>query len=471
MTDTKYIAFHGTLLILGLGGIGRAVLPLLLRHIEISPQQIKIVVPHQDDDDIGLKYTIQFVKKELTQDNFQHFFDQHLHKDDFILNFSVGVSSLSLVEYCWQKNIFYLDACIAPWSEHYANTSTTPGKRSNYRLREDLLSFRKDKHGGRTAVVTSGSNPGLASILIKQALENMALDCELEFKTPGSNDDWARLAHALDIKVIHIAERDTQTTSARKKRNEFVNTWSVDGLVARGLQPAELGWGTHEKYWPVDAERHSYGCDAAIFLNRPGIATLVRSWTPLEGSYHGFLITHAESISLADYLTLRTGNDVIYRPTVHYAYHPCDDAILSLHELAGKNWQPQKNQRILCDDITLGMDELGVLLMGNKKGAYWFGSRLGIRQARELAPHNNATSLQLAAGIFSGVIWTLRNPDCGIIEFGDMDHQGILEMITPYLGEIVGIYSNWTPLKDRSTLFMEAVDNDDPWQFINFRAL
>lgn len=471
MTDTKYIAFHGTLLILGLGSIGRAVLPLLLRHIEISPQQLKIVAPHQDEGDIGLKYAVQFIKKELTEDNFQHFLDQHLHKNDFVLNFSAAVPSLSLVEYCWRKNIFYLDACIDPWRERYDNTPTTPGKRSNYRLREDLLSFRKDKHGGCTAVVTPGANPGLASILVKQALENMALDCELEFKTPACNNDWAQLAHTLDIKVIHIAERDTQTTSTRKKRNEFVNTWSVDGLVARGLQPAELGWGTHEKHWPTDAERHSYGCDAAIFLNRPGIATPVRSWTPLEGSYHGFLIAHAESISIADYLTLRTDNNVIYRPTVHYAYHPCDDAILSLHELAGKNWQPQKHQRILCDEITLGMDELGVLLMGNKKGTYWFGSRLGIRQARELAPHNNATSLQLAAGIFSGVVWVLRNPDRGIIEPCDIDHQVILEMITPYLGEIVGIYSNWTPLKDRSNLFIEPVDSDDPWQFINFRAL
>ena len=29
------------------------------------------------------------------------------------------------------------------------------------------------------------------------------------------------------------------------------------------------------------------------------------SWTPMEGQYHGFLITHDESIALAEFLTVR----------------------------------------------------------------------------------------------------------------------------------------------------------------------
>jgi homospermidine synthase len=194
-----------------------------------------------------------------------------------------------------------------------------------------------------------------------------------------------------------------------------VNTWSVEAFVDEGLQPAELGWGTHERHWPADAKRHGFGSDAAIYLQRPGIATRVRSWTPLEGPYHGFLVTHAESISIADYLTLREGGETVYRPTVHYAYHPCDDAVLSLHECAGKNWQVQHRQRIMRDEITQGMDELGVLLMGNPKGVYWYGSRLTIGQARELAPYNSATSLQVVAGILGGMVWALRHPDAGLV--------------------------------------------------------
>jgi homospermidine synthase len=96
----------------------------------------------------------------------------------------------------------------------------------------------------------------------------------------------------------------------------------------------------------------------------------VRSWTPLEGAYHGFLITHNESVSIADYYTLIDGGTVRYRPTVHNAYHPCDDAELSLHELSGKDWRMQPNRRLLMHEIASGMDEPDVLLMGHARGAY-----------------------------------------------------------------------------------------------------
>src|SRR6202043_2110805 len=157
-----------------------------------------------------------------------------------------------------------------------------------------------------------------------------------------------------------IAERDEQVASMPKSPGEFVNTWSIDGFFREGPQPAELGWGTHERHFPEDGRRHDFGCGAAIYLLRPGAATRVRTWTPLEGPFHGFLITHNESISIADYYTVVDGDAVCYRPTVHYAYHPCDDAVLSLHELAGKNWRMQREQRLMMQEIASGIDELGV---------------------------------------------------------------------------------------------------------------
>ncbi len=51
---------------------------------------------------------------------------------------------------------------------------------------------------------------------------------------------------------------------------------------------------------------------------------------------YGFLVTHNESISIADYLHAPRGGKAVYRPTCHYAYHPANDAVLSLHELFGR---------------------------------------------------------------------------------------------------------------------------------------
>jgi homospermidine synthase len=319
-----------------------------------------------------------------------------------------------------------------------------------------------------TAVVTHGVNPGLVSHFVKQALLNLAADLGEPVAPPAGREGWAALAQRLDIRAIHIAERDTQTSPAHKQQGEFVNTWSVEGFVGEGCQPAELGWGTHERHWPAAAHRHTFGCGSAIWLERPGAGTRVRSWTPLEGPYLGFLVTHGESISIADYLTVREGDQVRYRPTVHYAYHPCNDAVLSLHELAGRSWQIQPERRQLkAEDIDAGMDELGVLLMGHPRGAYWYGSRLTNTEAMKLAPYNNATSLQTTAGVLSGVIWAMNHPSSGIVDPDEMDFQEVMEVAVLYMGEMVGVYTDWTPLDDRSTLFPEDLDTDDPWQFKN----
>jgi homospermidine synthase len=464
------VHFKGRLVLIGFGVVGQAVAPFLLRHLGLKPDRLKVVNPSGDKAGIAAELGIEVIAAALDEGNHIAVLEPLLGKGDFLLNLSVDVSSLALIKLCRRLGAFYLDTCNEPWGGRYDDPSLPLSRRSNYGLREEMLAFRLDKRTGPTAVVTQGANPGLVSALVKQALLNIAADLHVQVEPPESYEDWAALARKLEIKVIHIAERDTQISRQRKARDEFVNTWSVDGLVNEGLQPAELGWGVHERHWPADASRHGFGCDAAIYLRQPGIGTRVRSWTPLEGPYHGFLITHAESISIADHLTLRKDGEVVYRPTVHYAYHPCDDAVLSLHEMGGKNWQLQHSKRIMREEISEGMDELGVLLMGNPKGVYWFGSRMTIEQARELAPYNNATSLQVVAGILGGMVWALRNPDAGLVEPDEIDHQTVLEVALPYLGEVTGVYGDWTPLKDRSDLFDEDMDREDPWQFLNFRV-
>jgi homospermidine synthase len=467
----KRDTFSGRLVMLGFGSIGQGILPLLQRELGMTPGRITIVKTSEDQTGIAAEFGATVVATALNEGNYETVLEPMLGPGDFLLNLSVDVSSLALIKFCRRVGALYLDTCNEPWPGRYDNPKLPPSRRSNYALREDVLSWRLDKRGGPTAVLTQGANPGLVSALVKQALLNMAADTQMELKeTPTDYEGWAALARKLEVRVIHIAERDTQISTQRKVRDEFVNTWSVDGFVDEGLQPSELGWGSHEKHWPADAKRHGYGSDAAIYLQRPGVGTRVRSWTPLEGPYHGFLVTHAESISIADHLTLRDEGKVVYRPTVHYAYHPCDDAVLSLHECAGKNWQLQHRHRIMRDEIEEGMDELGVLLMGNPRGVYWYGSRLTIQGARELAPYNTATSLQVVAGILGGMVWALRHPDAGLVEPDDIDHETVLEVAVPYLGEVAGVWGDWTPLKDRCPLFHEEKDDEDPWQFLNFRV-
>ena len=186
---------------------------------------------------------------------------------------------------------------------------------------------------------------------------------------------------------IHIAERDTQRSWRPRAIGSFVNTWSVDGFISEGLQPSEIGWGTHERWLPPSARRHSDPHAPSIFLAQPGADTRVRTWCPTAGPQYGLCVTHNESISIADYFTVRDGATVIYRPTCHYAYHPADDAILSWDELLGHRGKaPQQHHLLDETEIVDGVDELGVLLYGHQANAYWYGSRLSIEETRPSPP-------------------------------------------------------------------------------------
>ena len=270
------------------------------------------------------------------------------------------------------------------------------------------------------------------------------------------------------VKGIHIAERDTQRAKQPKPMDVFVNTWSVEGFLSEGLQPAELGWGTHETWMPKNGKKHAKGCKAAIYLEQPGANTRVRSWCPTPGAQYGFLVTHNESISIADYFTVKEGGKAVYRPTCHYAYHPANDAVLSLHEMFGNGGTMQEEHHILGEaEIADGIDELGVLLYGHGKNAYWYGSQLSVEETRQLAPYQNATGLQVTSAVLAGMVWALENPRAGIVEADEMDYKRCLEVQSPYLGPVKGYYTDWTPLKDREKLFAEDVDYTDAWQFRN----
>lgn len=459
--------FPGRLVIVGFGSIGQGVLPLILRHVGITPDRITIVTAEDAGHQEAAEFGVRFVNHPLTRENYAQVLSPLLTRGDFLLNLSVDVSSIALIKLAYEKGALYLDTCIEPWPGGYTDPSASPSHRSNYALREEALAIRRTHPGGPTAVVTHGANPGLVSHFVKQALLNLASDLRIPAGDPRSREDWAALARTLEVKVIHIAERDTQVANVPKQQNEFVNTWSVDGFVSEGCQPAELGWGSHERWMPPQGREHEFGPRSAIYLLQPGAGTRVRTWTPKAGAFHGFLITHGESISISDYLTHREAEKVVYRPTVHYAYHPSNDAVLSVHELAGRNWRLQDQKRILKDEIIEGVDELGVLLAGHKRNAYWYGSQLSIDEARELAPYNTATSLQVCVAVLSGMVWAVENPNRGVVEPDEMDFRRNLEVCKPYLGPVVGVYGDWHPLLDRSRLFEENIDKSDPWQFRN----
>jgi len=461
----------GPIVMIGFGSIGRGTLPLIERHFTYDRERFFVVEPTDAHCTLLDRHGVKLVLDSVTEANYRDLLTPLLTAGGgrgFCVNLSVDVSSVAVMELCRELGALYIDTVAEPWKGFYFDTSKGPSERSNYALRERVLEARRRAPGGPTAVSCCGANPGMVSWFVKQALVDLARDTGFAAPEPASREDWGRLARDLGVKGIHIAERDTQRARLPKPMDVFVNTWSVEGFVSEGLQPAELGWGTHERWMPENGRTHEAGCGAAIYLMQPGADTRVRTWCPTPGPQYGFLVTHNEAISIADYLTVREGDAVAYRPTCHYAYHPCNDAVLSLHEMFGAGGRMQSSWHILAEnEVVDGVDELGVLLYGHAKNAYWYGSRLSIEEARELAPYQNATGMQVTSAVLAGMVWALENPEAGIVEADDLDYRRCLAVQRPYLGPVEGVYTDWTPLEGRGTLFPEDLDHDDPWQFRN----
>jgi homospermidine synthase len=335
---------------------------------------------------------------------------------------------------------------------------------------------------GPTTVVEHGANPGLVSHWVKVGLEDIAqailpglthTEKRAALERALADHNYAWLSMLTGVKVIHISERDTQISNRPKAVNEFVNTWSIAGLHEEGVAPVEVGWGTHEKRLPTYAHAHHYGPCNQICLAQMGMNTLVRSWVPTGGEIIGMVIRHGEAFTISDHLTVWEDERPIYRPTVHYAYLPTDAAIASLTELKMRGYRLQPNLRIMNDEITDGMDELGVLLLGHELNGWWIGSQLDIQDA---PPHAASKRDDATGGSLGAERRRLDDPQSAprIERADDLPHREILEVANPYLGPCPSLRTDWTPLQNRFDPFENFARSRpaaaDVWQFETFRV-
>jgi len=334
-----------------------------------------------------------------------------------------------------------------------------------------------------TAVVDHGTNPGLISHFVKRGLLDIAART-LRSRSAGKGERarlerlvadgaFAELARTLGVRVIHCSERDTQRAARQTSPDEFVNTWSVEGLWEEAVAPAELGWGTHEQRLPSLAVRPGSGPRNQIILRQMGLNTWVRSWVPSQ-EIVGMMMPHGEAFTLSHALTLRgeANRPVLYRPTVHYAYLPSNAAMISLHEQRCRNYQLPPRARIMTEEIIDGEDTIGALIMGHRYKSWWMGSRLPIAEARRKVKGVNSTAVQVSAGLISGIQWMLDNPRRGLCFPEDLPHEDILRHAAPYLGRLISTPVDWTPLDNFHLHFgdrpLSQPDRRDPWQYRNF---
>ena len=476
--------FDGRLLVIGCGSVSQCAIPLILKLIQMPASKVTIMdfVDNRSRIKDALDKGVNYVMERITESNYRTLLKEYVGPGDMIIDLAWNIDCISIVQWCRDNKVLYANTSVEEWNPYKDSERNDPTRYTLYSRHMELRTKILDNQqpNTTTAIVDHGANPGLVSHFTKHALIGIAEKILKEKPKDPRKDilekaladkNFSKLSQTTGVKIIHISERDTQITDKPKRVNEFVNTWSIEGFFEEGVAPAELGWGTHEYLIPNNAYFHKVGPKNQICLTSIGMKTWVRSWVPC-GEITGMVIRHGEAFSISDRLTVWEKGNAVYRPTVHYAYCPSNAAINSLHELEMRQFKLQEKQRIMSDEIIDGRDELGVLIMGHDFNSWWCGSLLDIHEARELVPHQQATTLQVAISVVAAATWMIKNPNKGFLMPDDVDHEEILKVARPFLGPFVSEAVDWTPLKNLNTQFTKFdvmhPKEEDVWQFASF---
>lgn len=455
------ISYQGKVLIIGCGAVAQCFLPLLLKNIRLSPKQITII----DTNDKKKHAISSFIQQgmhyftdPITAANYPNLLNKYLKSGDLCIDLASNVDTYDIVDWCFKHNVHYLNTAINDW----------PSKKApSFRLYEKYkttLSYVKEKNQNcATSILSHGANPGLISSLAKQALldigekiihEKPRDDRSKKIELAIENKDFKALASLEKIKVIHVSEIDTQVSRTKRPALEFRNTWSIPEFVFESSQQAEWSWGNHECNLPDNTLYATQDKDI-VFSNILAMHTKLKSWVH-DKEIIGIIPPHDEQYSIADYLTIKNNeNKIIYRPTIVFVYSPCSEAQESLQELEtfDFNFQNAHIMKIMNNDVTYGNDNLGALLMGHDFKSWWTGSVLSIEKSNILAPCHNATVLQVAIGAVAATAYILAHSKKGILLPEDLDHEFILNVAKPYLGDYVSHAIDWEPKKNSTWTF------------------
>jgi homospermidine synthase len=478
------LTFNNKILFVGYGAVAECTLPILFKHLRVPAKNVT-VMDFENRAEKLKKWTskgVRFVRDRVTEENLGSLLAKHVGPGDLLIDLAWNIDACEILQWCRDHGVMYINTSTELWDPYAAGPNQHPTEKTLYWRHMNLRRMlAKWKTKGATAVIEHGANPGLISHFVKQGLidigQSLIADKKVKARAAEkiggliAERKFNELSRAIGVKVIHCSERDTQITDQPKEVDEFVNTWSIEGFREEGTTTAEMGWGTHEKEFPPLAFEHKDGPRNQICLAQMGMNTWVRSWVP-NYCIRGMVVRHGEAYTISDYLTVWKGEKAAYRPTVHYAYCPCDAAIASLSELRGYDYELQPRLRIMGDEITSGSDILGALLMGHGYNSWWTGSDLSIEESRRLVPHQNATTMQVAISVVSATMWMIENPAKGVCTPEDLPHEYVLKHSKPYLGKFISTPSDWTPLAHVTNVFKgyvtPSIDPSDPWQFKNF---
>lgn len=455
-------------ILLGYGAVQKASMYMwekLLPNVQmttaiiIDPKEIKA------DEDLPewLKPIYKHVRIGLDEKNYKKVLDDinKEYKPCIMIDLSINVDGLAMIKWCQENKILYVNTALEDW-ESYSSWNhrnakivlddTERGKKFAADMKEHTLLYRQIKvkrkffdKKSTTAIIESGQNPGMCNHFVKIGLvkalhskkaDNIRNIDKLRKLDLRKCSNYAKIAHGLGLRIVHIAEQDTQIPKKDVIKNygginkTFINTWSAAGYVEESIDPATFSYSDNFKIQGTWIEELGYvKMEHQIILPIRSMNLFCKSIIPdADKGYKpkeiiGRVISHGEASSIADFLQIKVKKGdqtkLLYRPTVHYVYDSSEISKECLKVLRKNDYVVQPNERVLnADEILKGHDTVGSLLIFSKESGlppFYMGTIVDNEYAKKFDTRFiNATTLQVVPGVLGAVEYLLKHPRDGV---------------------------------------------------------
>lgn len=455
------IEFKNKIIQFGFGAVGKSFFEKVSKEIKFDKDKYFVISRNK------LEYTFflelggnigNFIVADINRKNFKNIFSKYLEEGDFLIDFADSVGTRDFVEWCANKNVMYLNTGETDWDDNWYNIFEENLKKNE--LRNELK--QKINVNKYPIVLQHGNNPGLVSHFVKAGLEYIVkkqFKNNKKFNKMIAECRFNELAYELDLKEIHVNDNDYQEVKDRFDENKLYSTWSIDSFFFEMLSEATVNIGTNEQ---VDYEKECKAIDLKngfIEFKDIAIDKVGKTYYP-KGKFEGFFVPHEETITIAKSLEVRSGEEVIYRPTVMFLYSPCNFAVKYLksarvnkypditkpenienHIIRGFKY-PKRSEIIYKEQIKNGTEYVGVLLLGSKFDPVWIGNRIEkkfLYKDKKTSFWQTPTITPVAMSALAAACWMIKNKNNGGIYFPDdiNEYQEIINFAEKYISKTI----------------------------------
>ena len=419
-------------LIFGFGGVAKAAVPIILKTIPIE-SFVLIDRRRIYDSELSIcgNLKVSRLEKEFDYGKLKNGASKIIEDDDIVLDFFGCSESLDIIKACNEKKgIVYLNASLEEYEEYpFPN---------QYCLYQSMYDYREKYKPTFTGCIDSGANPGMITHFCILGIRNMAKGA-IERKVPDADkikelldkNDLPGLAEQMKIDAIHISEiEDIEPKDPNIFKGKVTNSWCPISFHEEWNLPSEVSLGTNDKDSLTKEGYTEIKGSIPLSVITP-YPLYLKTASPFK-IFTGKCVRHPETLEISKVFSNST-----HVPTVAFVYHP---SRLPRQDMEQEGWE--KLPKAVIDEESSGplkgSETMGATLISSRKDipSRWYGSIVTCEESRDVGCISNPTTLQVAAGVVSHLVFGIMNPNMGLSMPHDFDSDKIMEIAKPYLGTI-----------------------------------